>query len=1730
MKKKLARFLMTFVLVLCLGFGLTACKKNDDDDTPAATAKVTSISVGLAEGLSYTLTDGKITIEYSEDINFTGSDFVVTATMSDSTTKTLSLKSDSNPNGYTFKSTIPSDNLTTGDYTLTFGHADLAENAYKTITVKVVAANVNLSALGLTMTTGLKYNGQEQTATVTNLPLYLTASYSGNTGKYPNGTTPPAESGETPSAIPDTYTATVTFAVKNEYENKYILSSEHNTIDLEWTIAKGTIEMPNTDDIMVNYEYDSEETRTAAIVDSKKNELNGKNIHAEITGATSGTNANTYQVAILFTYTGTDKAYYDFGDKGDGVIGSVDTSWLINPKSIDVSSVALKVKGGDAYSSETPFTYSATEKEVEFDLSSINTYITGDNPILSQTSSNMTATNAGDYTATITFTVNNTNYAVSGASISKPWKINKANFGVFAEPSQKFAYGTTLETISTTAKLASETYYSDAFATAESSENKTALYKTLKTAITSYEVRLDSGLNTTAYTGKLNAGEYYLYPIIPSDLQGFENYDINPNGTSFTITQKELDVSINEKTVEYSRNIIYDKSDLEINSNDLVYGDTINDIEITIYSIEYKLTSETSTTWGDASKVGTYAVKINSISSNNYDINITNNESGVLNIVPLPVDVQESDVSWNINNDNSIVPTYNKETGEWEATIETTGNLITYEIVIEENDTIFSRTYTDKNGETLSEIKEAGTYYIKAKLSLPSDETRYSYDGDSFVLKLTITENYFETSTAAGGGTEGEPQKTISVIVKTTEEDAETGATQETSEDLTFNEFASKTEFKEGDTVKFTLKGDPAATSSSNPSEEGEEDKEEDEEEGEGYSASPTSQVVLYAATRTFARYIVLYNGQEVSYNVTEKCYIIHIERFNGSAEDKGLKIIRVYTITSEEEGEPTEYNETIFAKTNINVPNNDDNDHKNDNPSVDFEIPASFKVGNKTFYTDGSVSTEQFYKLSETQETLTFTFSEDWLDRNLYLVFGSQRYIEINATTLTIDMTPYLDSSVGLDFAWYNSEENRYCEKGLTNAHIYPWSVIETIKLSYKGVESDGMTDRSVVLDTGHRGNVEVGEGVTGITLTFESGYGNYTYKITAFDHETVLYDSSDNASKLDLTKLNHYSINRIWFIIYDADGNEVGSVGYDFKLDESENEIPNNNVEVSAEITSVDKWKYPSVKADGDGNTTFNLTCSTENLSIYTFNNSGAYSFVLKDADGEEVFSEIAEEDNGELDGITAFDYRFFEAGTYTLTMTAIDRTTTRTFTIVVTGEYVPTLDVSFDTDGDGEDKTLHCELIDLNDLELTENSDFKMAIDYVNLTYSLDAYVGENHGLKITSKNGKKYVKLNSFETIYKDLYDLKKNKLTCPAELEVLTNSKDVEYVSFKLKITRSIWIVVNVYFGEPSSDLEITLTGKESKNDKKLTCNITDREAMTTEGDFEMTMADVEGYDIACMVACVGDIETLGTKVTTTDSVSHISFTGLSSGLFLMMADDNGDMIRNDSGDLLLHEVSDIKFVKFYGMTANDQMMAIMICFCDKNDLPEGFIEANVMSSTDTEGDGDNDGDQENKGDGSGTQENSTVNIMKVTMATTNDEYIILVYNKNDKGYGVEEYNNVESGEASIESETGVIAFSFDYVVSSSEYNKLMSAETYNLNGLEFLNQYASDTWTLKTDEDGGTQNISSTNSNLSLKVTKNYKYDKTNGNPCLSFVLASSTGMKIICNITFIISSGSVVE
>ena len=176
--RKIATLLLSFAMVFSCLFVFSACKDKGD---PADEVKVTSISVELAENSPYTLTENVLDVFYNgSKIEFSSSDFVVTANKSNNTTVVLSQKTNT-ADGYEMSSTIPAEGVTAvGEYKLTFSYTGVSNVE---IQVKVNKGNIDVSGVTLT---SLTYNGAEQTLQVEdilNLPQNVTAEFvSGNSG------------------------------------------------------------------------------------------------------------------------------------------------------------------------------------------------------------------------------------------------------------------------------------------------------------------------------------------------------------------------------------------------------------------------------------------------------------------------------------------------------------------------------------------------------------------------------------------------------------------------------------------------------------------------------------------------------------------------------------------------------------------------------------------------------------------------------------------------------------------------------------------------------------------------------------------------------------------------------------------------------------------------------------------------------------------------------------------------------------------------------------------------------------------------------------------------------------------------------------------------------------------------------------------------------------------------------------------------------------------------------------------------------------------------------------------------------------------------------------------------------------------------------------------------------------------------------------------------------------
>ncbi|MBQ4541569.1 MAG: hypothetical protein IJA23_01815 [Clostridia bacterium] len=244
--RKIATMLLSLAMVFSCLFVFTACKDKND---PADEVKVTSISVELAEGSPYTLTENVMNVFYNgEKLELTASDFVVTANKSNNTSVELSQKTDS-ADGYTLTSTVPTDDVTpVGEYKLTFAYTGVSSVE---IQVKVNKGNIDVSGVTLR---SLTYNGAEQTlqtADILNLPENVTAEFvSGNSGTDAHNYdavvrfTYTGADADSYNAIPD---ATITWTMEK---------ANYNVSNISWVRGTNTVYtgLPQTVEIAVDGE------------------------------------------------------------------------------------------------------------------------------------------------------------------------------------------------------------------------------------------------------------------------------------------------------------------------------------------------------------------------------------------------------------------------------------------------------------------------------------------------------------------------------------------------------------------------------------------------------------------------------------------------------------------------------------------------------------------------------------------------------------------------------------------------------------------------------------------------------------------------------------------------------------------------------------------------------------------------------------------------------------------------------------------------------------------------------------------------------------------------------------------------------------------------------------------------------------------------------------------------------------------------------------------------------------------------------------------------------------------------------------------------------------------------------------------------------------------------------------------------------------------------------------
>ena len=251
------------------------------------------------------------------------------------------------------------------------------------ITVTINKAVLDLSALTWDYTAAFNYDGNEKKVQITNAPEQVDVTYVDNA-----------------KTAAGTYTATATFALKNEFAANYELSTTSAT--REWKINKAVLDLSAlTWDYTAAFTYDGSE---------KKVQITNAPEQINVAYADNAkTAAGTYTATATFTLKNEFAGNYELSTT------SATLSWTINPLAktqIDVSALTWDYSAA--------FTYDGSEKKVQ--LSSVPEQVT-------VAYSDNAKTAAGTYTATATFTLKAAyvdTHELSATSITKEWKINKA--------------------------------------------------------------------------------------------------------------------------------------------------------------------------------------------------------------------------------------------------------------------------------------------------------------------------------------------------------------------------------------------------------------------------------------------------------------------------------------------------------------------------------------------------------------------------------------------------------------------------------------------------------------------------------------------------------------------------------------------------------------------------------------------------------------------------------------------------------------------------------------------------------------------------------------------------------------------------------------------------------------------------------------------------------------------------------------------------------------------------------------------------------------------------------------------------------------------------------------------------------------------------------------------------------------------------------------------------------
>lgn len=260
-----------FVVLSICGVFFAGCEK---------AIKVTDFEIKL-NGDNYQLVDDTITVTYGENYQLDWLDFEITATLDDDSSVKVDVNS-VEKYGFELQSDIPTNDKTpVGNYCVTVGHKDFEEKT----TYHLVVERADVSFSPDWGQTEFSYDGQEKSISISNLPEYLSATYSGNSGTNAG----------------DDYEATAILSLEDT-ENYNALPEELATITQEWKINKKVLSDIEMLLLEKNFEKDTTQNKYFATYQVPENDgvVSGEEVCLKVYFCGEGTPSSTAPYGVYF--------------------------------------------------------------------------------------------------------------------------------------------------------------------------------------------------------------------------------------------------------------------------------------------------------------------------------------------------------------------------------------------------------------------------------------------------------------------------------------------------------------------------------------------------------------------------------------------------------------------------------------------------------------------------------------------------------------------------------------------------------------------------------------------------------------------------------------------------------------------------------------------------------------------------------------------------------------------------------------------------------------------------------------------------------------------------------------------------------------------------------------------------------------------------------------------------------------------------------------------------------------------------------------------------------------------------------------------------------------------------------------------------------------------------------------------------------------------------------------